>query len=584
MARRKKSPACRAQRNRAEANAESGREYQRLMDRIAKLRPVDAGQLHCLVSVVLGVHVPKHPMTPGSSGPFDYLKAAFFESEVSFSGVGNTAICDRPLNDKELAGVPGSAHGSFQHAVWHPSGSEAGTIAQGSSGTGGGDLVVWANRGGGKTFLGAVATLLDLIFKPGIQVRILGGSLEQSSKMYGYLLGLIHLPGVREIFPDLLGGEPTQRRIALAHGSVVEVLSQSHRSVRGQRVHKIRCDEVELFQPDVWEAAQLVTRSGWCGPVYVRGTVEALSTMHRPFGLMSRIVARAAAPPGGAEGELKPARLFRWCALDVVERCGPSRACQTCALAEDCQGLARRAEGFVPVADLVDQQQRISRQAWESEMLCRQPRRSDSVYPGFDPQVHVAGMEADGSDVANADDLWIAGMDFGLRNPLVMLWGRVIHGAQAKARGALEPAVLEIVDEYSAEGLTLEEHLRAIEKRPWPKPAWIGVDPAGLARNDQTGLSDVQVLRGAGYRVRHRRSNLREGIERIRRRLDRRTLRLHSRCRQLQEALVKYHFDPQRPERDEPVKDGPDHLADALRYMVVNLELGTGKLEVRRWA
>src|SRR5688500_4801688 len=45
------------------------------------------------------------------------------------------------------------------------------------------DMVVWASRGGGKTRLGAVATLLDLVHKPGVQVRILGGSLEQSRKM-----------------------------------------------------------------------------------------------------------------------------------------------------------------------------------------------------------------------------------------------------------------------------------------------------------------------------------------------------------------------------------------------------------------
>ena len=43
-----------------------------------------------------------------------------------------------------------------------------------------GDAVVWANRGGGKTMLGAAATLLDLLFKPGIDIRILGGSRAQT--------------------------------------------------------------------------------------------------------------------------------------------------------------------------------------------------------------------------------------------------------------------------------------------------------------------------------------------------------------------------------------------------------------------
>ena len=41
------------------------------------------------------------------------------------------------------------------------------------------DLVVWAPRGGGKTRLAALLTLLDMLHKPGCSIRILGGSLDQ---------------------------------------------------------------------------------------------------------------------------------------------------------------------------------------------------------------------------------------------------------------------------------------------------------------------------------------------------------------------------------------------------------------------
>jgi hypothetical protein len=103
--------------------------------------------------------------------------------------------------------------------------------------------------------LGAVATLLDLLFKPGIQVRVLGGSLEQSEKMYGYLRGIIAWK-----FEHFLARPPTRRRLQLLNGSAVEILAQSDTAVRGTRVHKLRCDEVELFDPAIWQAAQLVTR------------------------------------------------------------------------------------------------------------------------------------------------------------------------------------------------------------------------------------------------------------------------------------------------------------------------------------
>ena len=71
--------------------------------------------------------------------------------------------------------------------------------------------------------------------------------------------------------------ESSRYCIQLVNGSRVEVLSQSERAVRGQRVHRLRCDEVELFDPAVWDAAQLVTRSGMCGNVQVHASIETLS-------------------------------------------------------------------------------------------------------------------------------------------------------------------------------------------------------------------------------------------------------------------------------------------------------------------
>ena len=491
---------------------------ERRLATLMALRPRSAQELHRFVRVTLGLDVARTALGEGSAAPFDYLCDAFFED-----------------------------------------GSAA-------------DIVVWAARGSGKTLLGAVATMLDLLFKPGVQVRILGGSLVQSSRMYEHLVALAG----RELLRPVLAGEPTRTRIELVHGSRAEILAQSQRSVRGVRVHKLRCDEVDEFDPDVWEAAQLVTRSGRCGDVHVRGRVEALSTMHRPFGLMARLVGGADeayethnAQPQAAAG--KPVRVYRWNYLDVIERCPPQRDCGACVLYSDCQGRAKQADGFVSVDDLVAQWHRTSRQTWAAEMVCDRPRRSDSVYPGFDPASHVAAPADDGRDA-----LWVGGMDFGLRSPLVMLWAQVRDDA------------LHVVDEYVETGRTLTEHLSLIQRqaatRDHGEPAWLGVDPAGRQRNSHSGRSDVHVLREHGYRVRAQSSTIREGIERVRCRLDRGTLRLHPRCTRLIEAMQSYHFDPRRPERDEPIKDGPDHACDALRYMVVNLERGSGRVDVRRWA
>lgn len=510
------------------------------------VQPRSVAALHGWLRAVLGIEVPWAPRCEEHGGPMDYLRASLFEDE---------------------------------------------------------DVVVWANRGGGKTFYGAVATLLDMLFKPGIEVRILGGSLEQSQQMYRHLRWMLDREAVR----PLIDGRLTERGVRLINGSRVELLAQSETSVRGHRVQKLRCDEVELFDRDVWAAAQYVTRSADCGGVWVKGAVEAMSTMHRPFGLMSELVESAKADEGR--------RLVEWCVLDVMGRCASERECGRCVLWEPCGGRAKRWRGFVPVSDVIAQRRRSSREGFEAEMLCRRPSRSDAVFPRFDPAVHVQPVEAD-------DRLtWIGGMDFGIRSPLVMLWAQVRELGEGCRR-------VEVVDEYVRAEEPMVEHLREVRWRGWPKLAWIGVDPAGRQRSADTGRSSVGLLREAGYRVRAGRKPISEGIDLLRRMLEpiepgsgssepegasglpgsgveqggasqgstgRQAatgpravdgsdavdegvidlngpgLVIHPRCQKLIESLTCYHFDADRPEREHPVKDGHDHCVDALRYMVQNL-------------
>jgi len=392
-------------------------------------------ELRVWVSLVFGLDVPDTAVMPGSTPPLDYLCHSFFE---------------RP-----------------------------------------GDAVVWANRGGGKTMLGGVATLLDLIHKPGIQVRVLGGSMEQSRKMHEHMVALLdRAVGGQRLRDELLASPVTRTRIALRNGSAVELLAQSQRSVRGTRVHKLRCDEVDEFDPDIWAAAQMVTRSGRCGGWEVPGTVEAISTMHRPFGLMSKLVCDegAGAPHVHAElhsathenlsaeaphahGGLAPSmpRVFRWSALDVIERCPPDRPCHGCVLWDDCAGRAKTAEGFIPVDDLVSQFHRTDRATWDAEMLCRRPTVSDCVYPGFDPAAHVR------AGVAPADaSRWLAGMDFGVRSPTVWLWA-IVEQADADAASTH----VHIVDEHHRAGGTLDAHLDAIDTRACGRSMFTGPRPVG---------------------------------------------------------------------------------------------------------
>lgn len=468
------------------------------------VRPTTPDELHGYCRVVLGFDVPRVARFEGHSAPFDYLCHTFFET----------------------GGVR--------------------------------DCIVWANRGGGKTRYGAIATLLDLLFKPGIQVRILGGSLEQSSRMYAYLREMIE----SDTFIDLLDGKATGKHIQLANGSRVEVQAQSEPSVRGLRVQKLRCDEVELFTPEVWQAAQFVTRSAHCGDTWVRGCIEALSTMHRPFGLMHQLVQE--------EGTR---RVFRWGLLEVIQRCPPVRACEGCRLWADCGGLARQSRGFFGIDDALTQMKRTGPEAWASEMLCRQPSRSDCVYPEFDETIHVAAAE-DGDD----GGVWAGGMDFGFRSPTVVLWARIFGDGS-----------IHIVDEHVASEMTIEQHIAVIKVRSKGRPLkWMGIDPAGFQCHEHLGTSSAALLSRAGFLIRARRSGVQAGIHVVKamlRSADGRVhLRIDPRCTRLIEAMTTYHYPAHQRESDEPVKDGSDHACDALRYLIINLDRGRDKPSVVRYA
>lgn len=481
--------------------------------------PDSPDALHHAARNLLGVTLARRPLIDNHSAPFDYLAHAFFE--------GGRLLSHSP------------------HAPRTPI-----------------DAVVWANRGGGKTFLAAAATALDMIFKPGVEIRLLAGSLEQSARMLAHLRRFFDRPALA----PLVAGRITDRRLRLHNTSTAEILAQSESSVRGTRVQKLRCDEVELFKPELWEAAQLVTRSETLQlpdgrPILVEGAVDALSTMHRPYALMQRVI---------DEARLGSRTLFRWGVVDTLEPCAAERRCDPCILLPECGRRAKdpQRSGHVRVDDAVRLKQRVSLAAWESEMLCLRPQRNDSVLPEFDPRLHVVG---DRAIDPKPEGLPVAGMDFGFRSPTVVLWGVVDRAG-----------TLWILAERAVREVVLEDHARALLDGPGlpaiaSPPAWVGIDPAGRQRNEQTALSPADALRRAGLSVRDRRLPTLEGLALVRARLSPASgqgprLFVHARCKTLIESLAAYHFPEGRPDCLVPEKDGSDHAVDALRYLVQNLD------------
>jgi hypothetical protein len=469
-----------------------------LYERLRRVRPQTREDLKNYVKVFLGIDVPDRCICPDHRSPLDYLWHGF------------------------SADFPQPRAAGPHHA----------------------DAVVWANRAGGKTELAAVATLLDGIFKPNCQIRILGGSGEQSGRMYEYLVAFL-----QKGFEGFLSDRIRKDRCRFANGSSVEVLTQSATSVRGQHVQKLRCDEVELFDEEVFSAAKFTTQS----KNDVTAGMELISTMHRPYGIMQREVSAAA-------GAGVP--IFKWCIWETIEKC-TGRNCSRCPLWGDCRGRAKAACGYLQIDDCITQMRRSSRAGWEAEMLCIKPSLENVVFGEFDPAIHVKAV-----DYHASLPLYRA-LDFGFVNPFVCLWIQVDEEGRVR-----------VIDEYVRSRATIDVHAEQMKARTPGTEEQVTAtfcDPAGTSQSDITGTSVVRELRGLGIATRCRRSGVLEGIELIRRAIrsgdGSSSLVISPRCPRLIEAMQCYHYpDSGRAASGElPFKDGVhDHPIDALRYFFSN--------------
>ncbi|MBM4102601.1 MAG: hypothetical protein FJ263_00920 [Planctomycetes bacterium] len=484
-----------------------------VLEEIRRRRPRSREQLRRYVKVFLGIDVPGCAVCEGHDAPLDYLWHSY--------------SCD-------FAGLPEAA-------------------ARNETA----DCIVWAGRGGGKTKLAAAATLLDSIFKPGCKTRILAGSLDQSCRMYDYLRDY-----VEGGFAEFVRGKANEGKCRFVNGSDVEVLSHSARSVRGRHIHKLRCDEVELFRSEVYATgAQFITKSD----SRIRGALEVFSTMHQPYGIMRKLIDATGHGENFGGSMTHPTamnssvtKLFRWCVWEAIERCG-ERSCSQCVLWGDCGGRAKRAAGHLRIDDVIDQMRRSSRAAFETEMLCLRPKLDNVVFAEFEPRVHIAEVGYD----ANLP-LYRA-MDFGYSNPFVCLW------IQADAAGGVR-----VIDEYmKTRAMIAENGAEVLRRTPGggSKEIMTFCDPAGACRNDVTGTSAVRELAAMGIRCKHRPSAVLEGLELIRRALKagdgKSRLVISPKCQRLIEAMRCYHYPPCGGET--PDKDGVyDHPIDALRYFFVN--------------
>ncbi len=395
------------------------------------------------------------------------------------------------------------------------------------------DRVVMACRGGGKTTLAGELSGLDAVHRPGCGIRILGGSFDQSKKGYEYFRSLIE-----EKFFWMVDGEILTRLTKFHNASAVEILTQSQTSVRGPHIPKLRCDEIDEFDPKVLAAAKAI-------PMSQRGipaSMEMYSTRHRVYGPMQGILDEAAR--AGYQ-------IYVWCIFEVLETCR-DYSCSRCILGEDCQGKAKNANGYYLIDDAIKTRKRVSDDMWTAELLCERATVSGLVYRGFQDKppwvvkVHYnPELETQGA------------VDWGYEHPFVFgllqkdstgqmrLFKELV--LQRKDHGECAKAVKPLVDEYKVGTV-------------WCDPS----EPSGIATFRKAG---IKAIRGD--------NKVAKGIEAIRSRLKldengRPALIIDGSCVFTRREFTLYAL---KEGQEEPIKQN-DHAMDMLRYGILGFLRG----------
>lgn len=449
-------------------------------------------------------------------------------------------------------------------------------VAEAFFDTGGGNLAAWACRSGGKTLAASLVAAMLFRFHPGrgadVQGRVLSGSADQAQNMYRYWARWC-----RDVLGDLLVGDPLAGRTRLHHGEL-SILTASQKSVRGPKIQLLVRDEVDEIDPELWAASggMLASRGG------VRARTLDLSTWHRVGGPMGQLVERA---------DEKGIALHKWNIWEVISTCPEDRhqngrGCDACSLEFACRAKAREvhgdpdrrigiaAEAVCGLCMLDDAIEFMARQwdraTWDAEAECKRPSAAGLVYADFDEAVHVidaAGVPAD-------LDVYLA-VDWGYN-----VFAGLLLGVDAND-------TVYLLDTYRAPAAVLERHAEHLRAHPlWPRVRDTFCDPAGLATNDQTGLSNVQQFRRCGIRctctLNPRWRPVAAGVSLVRsflrpaagppRFFVLRTPNNRAFVRDIHSYLNRqvnglYVDDPVKPQ-------AADHTMDALRYFFVNRMAG----------
>jgi hypothetical protein len=239
-------------------------------------------------------------------------------------------------------------------------------------------VIVWANRSGSKTYFLALINWLKSLWNKLMDIVILGGSGEQSSRAYEAMADYWSIGannGRCYLEERYVKGQRLIEKVRLKNGAKIGILTASEKSTRGPHPNTTALDEVDVMDDNILQIAlsQPMSKNG------IPACLQISSTNHVMGGNMDEQLERASKNPD--------ARIYRWCIWECLEAC-TDYSCSTCPLSPYCPGKQmKEATGYYTIKDFLTKLQTLSLFSIETEWFCNKIGHPDLVY-GHEIQEH----------------------------------------------------------------------------------------------------------------------------------------------------------------------------------------------------
>ena len=417
------------------------------------------------------------------------------------------------------------------------------------------DVVVLANRNGGKTIDFAILDALNSYAEAGCETATLGAIQMQAEKCYRYFS---HFITTIKDFADIVQTS-LMKRTVFKNGSAVEILTGTVTGVNAPHPQKVFLDEVELMQWFVLQQAfSMATSKG-----EIAGQNILASTRKTGSGPMQRLL---------DDAPLRGMKVILWCIWEVVEPLPIKNKPLMSEILDTfpeirenrelLERLAQKKTGFYKWFDLLSKKRKLDPEIWESEWLCTRPGRKGIVYSNFSETENIITGKY---EIDKSQPIYILeDFGFGEDNPDVLLlcqaiWDRkLIVFDELYLTGTIDPEVVnEAIKLFERNGLTKDD-----------LTGWI-CDPSGISQIAFRQSRDMPIMEKIEpsqlYLVKN-------GIVAVRRMVGTRDLLIHEKCSMLKGEMLTY---ARRRMSDgtylEEAEKRNDHGPDAVRYGVIRL-------------